>query len=732
MKDEKKRKAAEQLIDADVAVIGGGPAGVCAAIAAARHGANTVLLNNRPVLGGNSSSEIRVWSRGAVGGGNLFAEEMGIWGELKLRNLHLNPDGNPVFWDDILLEAVNAEKKLNLFLNTHMYAAEASEHKVTSVTAVQLGSEKEFKIRASVFVDATGDGTLGYFVQIPFMLGKEASKEFGESLAPEREEKSTLGNTLFFFTERREEEVPYSAPDYACSMQEIEEIIGRGGRVINEKLNGCDYWWFELGGNENTIEDNQDISFSLKRLSLGVWNYIKNSGKYDASHLTLSWEGNWCGKRESRRMRTADILTQQDVLFAQRKEDAAFYGGWYMDFHPSDGIYAKEDFCTQLAVHVYPLPFECLYTEKVENLLFAGRNIGVTHVAFTSSRIMNTCALSGQAAGTLAAEMSAEKSSASEIVGTKKKQLQRCLYEEDILLPWAAVPETGILNTARISVSSEEDEGNAAGQTGQFQKLGEHSVLVLPGAAAESEFLLRSDQDRKLSFQYECTELPLIYRQGETVQSTEVIWKIAELQLKKGENRIAFFRNKKEQEGFLTLRFQEAKGIELGVSARQLCGFLLVEDDTAEQLYPLVFLNGSRIYGKENLTDGFYRCFQQPHLWISKEEDMPWIRICFPEEKRVERVELYLNPDLSRELCSSRAQTWAEHHRFHARKEMPPMLARHIEVWTSDGKWLLASCRDNTKRHVNLVFPAQFVKGLEIRLHNYGAKAAEVFELRVF
>ena len=153
-----------------ILVIGGGPAGICAAIAAAREGADTILINNRPVLGGNSSSEVRVWTRGATGGGSLFAEEMGIWGELKLRNLYANPEGNPVFWDETLLDGIYREKGIRLLENTQMVGVEMDEDRVTAIEAVQLGTEKHFRIQAEVDVDATGDGSLGQLAGVDQLL----------------------------------------------------------------------------------------------------------------------------------------------------------------------------------------------------------------------------------------------------------------------------------------------------------------------------------------------------------------------------------------------------------------------------------------------------------------------------------------------------------------------------------------------------------------------------------
>ena len=746
--NEVRRKTEEIREKTEVLVIGGGPAGVCAAIAAAREGAGVILLHNRPVLGGNSSSEIRVWTRGAVGGGNLFAEEMGIWGEMKLKNLRANPEGNPIFWDDILLDAVVSEPNIRLYLNTHAYSVLLEADQVKAVQAIQLGTEKELNIETKVLIDASGDGTFGALSGIRFMRGKEAASVYQERLAPKEAETGTLGSTLFFFTMKTGHPVSYIAPSFALPMDQIESLIDRGGRIVNEKLNGCDYWWFEFGGELDTIADNQEIAFSLKQLSLGVWNYIKNSGKFHADELTLSWEGNWIGKRESRRMETAGVLTERDVLLQTREKDAAFYGGWYMDFHPSGGVYANEDFCTQIPVGVYPIPFGTLYSEKIGNLLFAGRDIGVSHVAFASTRIMNTCALSGQAAGTLAAYMHRASASAAETVKEQRLELQERLYENDMFLPGFQSRKRTLSEIAEISVSSREQEGNEADRCGT-SVLTDETVLIMPGEAAETEFLICSDIDCELSFEYECSRLPQRYdnrTQTEALLGSETVlpWQKKRgrtcVRLKKGEH---FTRLLPEgaavgEKEFCLLRFSlepRQKGkIHAVVSSRQLCGFLLADTGTAQLTYPCIRLapSASELYGAKALSDGFHRPYGSPNIWISRKEETPSIRIRFRKPEPVSMVELYLNPDLSRELCSSRAETWSGHHKFDARTSMPPELSRSIEVWGKNGTELLASIGDNVERHVRLSFPAHREEILEIRFTgDYGAGCAQVFEVNV-
>lgn len=275
-----------QTMRTQLAVIGGGPAGVCAAIAAARHGIQTMLVTDRPVLGGNSSSEIRVWTRGATGAGNLWAEEMGVWGELKLENLYRNSDANPVFWDETLLDAVLREKNLTLLLNTEIYEVELDGGRVAALRGVQQSSEWQFHIEADYFIDATGDGTVSAKAGVPFSVGNGNHE--------------TLGNSILYYTRREDHPVSFIAPDYAYDMSHIEKILGCGGRIINERMSGSDCWWFEYGGLRDTISNAQDIALELRRLVLGVWNYVKNSGKFDADCYTLDWIGSIPGKRESR------------------------------------------------------------------------------------------------------------------------------------------------------------------------------------------------------------------------------------------------------------------------------------------------------------------------------------------------------------------------------------------------------------------------------------------------
>ena len=209
----------------DVAVIGAGPAGISAALSSARNGSRTVLCTDRPVLGGNSSSEIRVWTRGATGGGNLFSEEMGTFGRLKLRNLAENPDGNVLYWDEILLDSALNEKNLTLYLNLPITEIKTdNSHVITSVSGTQLSSGKRIEIEADRYIDATGDGEIAYLAGCPFMSGTESRYVFGESMAGESDTKDKLCSSLLWQTKLLDHPVPYTPPSYAYSLSEVENM----------------------------------------------------------------------------------------------------------------------------------------------------------------------------------------------------------------------------------------------------------------------------------------------------------------------------------------------------------------------------------------------------------------------------------------------------------------------------------------------------------------------------
>lgn len=717
----------------EIAVIGAGPSGICAAVTAARLGRRVVLVGDRPVIGGNSSSEIRVWTRGATGAGNLYAEETGVWGDLKLRNLFLNCEGNPVLWDDVLLEQVLASKNLTLLLNTHItnLSLDAKQN-VSSVSGFQLGTEKFYEINAEYFIDCTGDGTLGALAHLPFTAGREAKADYQESLAPEKSDRQTLGNSILFFSKKLENPVEYHAPSFVYDLKYIENLINRGGRVVNETMNGSDCWWFEYGGAMNTITDAQDIAFELKKLALGVWNYIKNSGKFHADHLTLEWVGNIPGKRESRRMVTDYVLTQNDIMNRADFDDASFYGGWYLDFHPSDGIYTEEDFCSQIPVGVYPVPLRCLYNSNVKNLLFAGRDIGTTHAAFASTRIMNTCALSGQAAATLASACLKYRSCPSGLSSEQIVKIRQRLLRMDMFIPgYRNEDKDDIAKKACVKASSVVQSGFETPASHFSLECG--GYLVIPSSLKNLDLKVESGKNTFLEYTVHKSQLPSSLLAGCEKVGT------AQIPVEQGKQWVSISLPEQKQPCFYMLVFQPNEDLKIVTADEQLTGILGGHSDQAEHWYPCFRADTKYAYGPENLTNGYSRPWCLPNVWVSSQDDKhPEFTLSWEQEQTVGTVELTFNPDLSLELNSSRASSWSEHHKFAPRTKMPPQLVRNFQILGRTDKnaefELLAERTENWKRKVaiKLPKPVQIQELKVVILSTYGAKRSEVFEIRVY
>lgn len=721
-----------QVIKSDVVVIGAGPAGICAALSSARLGLDTVLVCNRPVLGGNSSSEIRVWTRGAVGGGNLFAEEMGIWGILKLQNLYMNPDANPVFWDEVLLDSVLSQAHLRLYLNTEAISVFLESARVIGVIGVQQGTEAQFQFEAKYYIDATGDGTIGAKAGVPYYMGKRR-------LVTDNAEKpldvEVLGSSILYYTKKEDHEVRFVAPKFAYGMEKIEQIINHGGRVISEHISGSDCWWFEYGGLCDTIQSSQEITFELKRLVLGVWNYIKNSGKFDAACYTLEWIGNLPGKRESRRMETEYLLKEADILEGRQFPDGAFYGGWYMDFHPVDGFWAiDENICTQIPASVYQIPLRCLYQKTIPNLIFAGRDIGTEREAFVSSRIMNTCALSGQAAGTLAAQCVKYGCDPAELSDENIEDIRQLLLREDMFIPGLrAQDKRDLIRTAKITASSWHN-GSCKPSSSYFD-LGHGGFVVFPGVAGKRiQIHLKSQTATELHGELFTSMLPSRKRLG--TKKADYAWIIPE-----GESKIMLTVPENCGGSFCAIGLAESPGVFLALTEDVRTGFLCGREASGEYSSPAIaYLPEDHVvlYDPEQVRNGFSRPWGAPNQWCAALDDAsPWLQMQWDQPIIAKELRLYLDPDLSMELPSSRAQHWAESHVYTPRMSMPELLIKKLRVQISvaDNQWEDIWHMDNNCQRL-LQIPVPSDRAIQaIRIiseETWGKKNPAIYEIRLY
>lgn len=440
-----------EVKDYKVIVIGGGMAGVCAAIASAREGEKTALINNRPVLGGNASSEIRMHICGAdYHGFRKNARETGIIEEILLDNKMVNKSNSFSILDTILWEKTRFQENLDLYLNTHITDLIKAEDKVIKVIGEQLTTEKIFELNGEIFIDATGDGTIAYLSGAEYMSGREGKDKFGEKFAPETSDNHTMGNTLLFSAVDMGKKVEFIKPSWANTYQE-EDLAYRQHHEINSG-----YWWIEIGGDDlDVIQDGEVIRDELLKAVYGVWDHIKNSGNHNADNFALDWVGFLPGKRESRRIVGDYILKEQDLFEGRIFDDAIAYGGWPMDMHTVGGIRTRRepnDFI--MMEDLYTIPYRSIYSKNIKNLMVAGRDISASHMAFGSTRVMATCAVIGQAAGTAAAMCTNKKVFPREI-NEHIHELQQKLMKADCYIPGFKNEDIGDLAlNSKISASS--------------------------------------------------------------------------------------------------------------------------------------------------------------------------------------------------------------------------------------------------------------------------------------
>ena len=453
------------LVDltADVLVAGGGLSGVCAALAAARNGARVVLVQDRSRLGGNSSSEIKMHVVGANNHkGRPGWREGGILEELRLDDAANNPQRCWELWDLLLYDKCVSEPNITLLLDTTLYSAEVKSGLIQNVLARCDRTEHIYRITAKVFLDCTGDSRLAIEAGAEVRTGHESRDEFGESLAPKEADNKTQGCSILFTSKKHDKPMPFTPPSWAWKITE-KHLRFRGIKTWE-----YGYWWIEWGGHLNTVRDNERIRFELLGIVTGVWNYIKNSGKYpESANWAMDWMGMLPGKREARRIVGDHMLKQQDLMGLNGDfEDAVCIGGWNLDEHPPTGFDNPDlpPFVSIKLKDVYNIPFRSLYSKHVRNLMMAGRNISATHTAFTSTRVMATCAVEGQAAGTAAALCSRYGLVPRQLWDDKPrlKELQQTLLRDDQTIKGLKNEDPeDLARTAKATASAEHETAKA-------------------------------------------------------------------------------------------------------------------------------------------------------------------------------------------------------------------------------------------------------------------------------
>lgn len=391
-------KAPGERLEVDVVVAGGGVAGICAALAASREGVSVAFVTGPALLGGNASPEIFVPVEGAaIGRFHDSLRETGVLDEVWTRAMELAD------WHQAATEFLEATT-IKLLRGFWVEGVEkAAANRISTLQARDPLSGKLVEIAAQVYLDCTGDATLGALAGADYVVGRETQDEYGETLAlPSQADKKTLSSSMMWRAEKKEAPVGFTPPPWAHRFESEADLPFRDPSRLD-----WGHWWIAFGGEFDTIHDAEFIRDKLLTFIYGVWDFTVNRSRHsaEAAFWQLCYIPYRPGKRESRRLLGKEVLTQRYIENPGSKKDTVAYGGWSIDLHPPGGILAPQPPCLQREVRPYPIPLRALMSRNICNLLMAGRNISCTHVAFGSTRVMATCAVEAQAVGVAAAVM---------------------------------------------------------------------------------------------------------------------------------------------------------------------------------------------------------------------------------------------------------------------------------------------------------------------------------------
>ncbi|WP_440874412.1 FAD-dependent oxidoreductase [Thalassotalea sp. PLHSN55] len=705
-------------LSTDFVVAGGGLAGICAAISAARAGSKVILIQDRPVLGGNASSEVRLWALGAtshMGNNNRWSREGGVIDEIMLDNMKINQQGNPLIFDALLLDKVVSEKNIHLLLNTAAYQVTKTDDKtIKSIEAFCSQNSTHYSINAPLFCDATGDGIVAFNAGAAFRIGGESKEEFGELLAPEKASSDLLGHSIFFYSKRAAGPVNYKAPSFAYSQEEIGALPR--SKNIGATDSGCKFWWIEYGGDLDTIHETEEIKWELWKIVYGIWDYIKNSGKFeDVDDLTLEWVGTVPGKRESRRFEGEYMIKQQDIVEQKQFEDAVSFGGWAIDIHPAEGVYSNKPACSQYhSKGVYQIPYRAFISKDIDNLFFAGRIISATHMAFGSTRVMITCAHGGQAVGEAAAlcQMLAVKPNAL-LAENNMKMLQQRLNSNGQGIPGVPLDKTdSLLSKATITTSSEFNLAKL-NKDGDWLSLAQSCAQLLPlsqGNAPTFTVNVKANEATIIKAQLRVSSKAENY-------TPDVICKSIDVPLTQGVQQISLdFSDVQVGNQYAFLTFLSNDKVEIKTSQQLITGLVSVFN----KVHKAVSNNGAQIapdnsgieefefwtperrphglniamtvspvinsFGHNNLLNGHLRPYFACNAWVSDlADENPRISIQWSKQQTINGVQLYFDTDTDHALETVLME--------HPEQSMP-YCVKHYKISLADGT-ILFETKDN-------------------------------------
>jgi hypothetical protein len=751
-----KREPKTIALSSDLVIVGGGLTGTCAAVTAARAGLKVILVQDRPVLGGNCSSEVRLWILGAtshMGNNNRWAREGGVIDEIMLDNINRNPDGNPLIFDIVLLEKVVEEANITLLLNTAVYDLDkksgTENDAIETVYAFCSQNSTKYVLSAPLFCDSSGDGILGFLAGAAFRMGAESMEEFGEKFAPDKAYGELLGHSMYFYSKDIGRPVKFTPPSFA--LQDITDIPRY--KTFSPKDFGCRLWWLEYGGRLDTVHDTETIKWELWKVVYGAWNYIKNSGEFpEAENMTLEWVGTIPGKRESRRFEGDYLIKQQDIVEQKTFDDTVAFGGWSLDLHPADGVYSDQSGCNQWhSKGVYSIPYRCFYSKNIDNLFIAGRIISATHVAFASTRVMATSATGGQAVGVAAAVAKKYNCTPREVGELHLEELQLELWRSGQYLPQTEISDPdNLVEKATITASSSLQLGELPGS--DHWAAIEHSVAqMLPVHLKMPAMTVSVEASQHTTLNVELRKSSKAFN-----HTPDATLEMRSYALAPGKQEILLdWTENFEEECYAFVCFIKNENIKIQYSEKRVTGILTVfnatnpavsnygkqepeEDlgvDTFEFWCPqrrpegrnLAFTLAEpiRLFEPENIRNGFHRPVSSPNAWVAAYGDQnPEITLEWDNPTTISSIELVFDTDFDHPM---------ENVIYVHPETVMPFCASEIEIF-NDQNELIGSIKENhqTKRTINVAQSAP-TRYLKIKVTNSNPNVpASLFEIRAY
>ena len=370
----------------DLVVVGGGIAGTAAALSAARLDAKVALIQDRPVLGGNNSSEVRVWLNGKTNF-DPYPRIGDVVCELdQKRRAHYGPSNTAdLYEDDRKIALVRAEKNISLFLSHRANGVEMRDGRIAAVIAENITTGRRVRFVSRSVADCTGHGVIGALAGAEFQMTK----------------KGHMGRCNLWNVVETDKPAPFPRCPWALDLSD-KPFPGRksGG------LKSLGVWYWESGFDRDPFAKGEYIRDWNFRAMYGAWDALKNVDKLYPNHK-LNWAAYIAGPRESRRLVGDVVLGGKDVVAGKTWPDACVPCTWSMDLHLPNKVYEKGfegDAFISKALHTrfktpYWLPYRCLYSRNVANLFMAGRDVSVTHEALGTVRVMRTCGMMGEVVG---------------------------------------------------------------------------------------------------------------------------------------------------------------------------------------------------------------------------------------------------------------------------------------------------------------------------------------------